>query len=105
MLMYSVKGNMMTLSVSNPDLALYEGPSDEEYDENGKRKERSVYGRSWIDNPCGETMVNITIDGIWAIADRKGRNVKADYGNGRTMLEFRSAEARTEEIILRKTKL
>ena len=105
MLMYSVKGNMMTLSVSNPDLALYEGPSDEEYDENGKRKERSVYGRSWIDNPCGETMVNITIDGIWAIADRKGRNVKADYGNGRTMLEFRSAEARTEEITLRKTKL
>ena len=105
MLMYTTEGNTMRLSVSNPDLALYEGPSDEVYDENGKRKERSVYSRSWIDNPCGETTVTLTIDGVWAIADRNGCNVRADYRQGATTLTFRSAEARTEEIKLKKTRL
>jgi chondroitin-sulfate-ABC endolyase/exolyase len=105
MLMYTTDGKTMTLSVSNPDLALYEGPSDEVYDENGKRKERSVYSRSWIDNPCGETTVTLTIDGVWAIADRNGCNVRADYRQGATTLTFRSTEARTEEIKLKKTRL
>ena len=105
MLMYTTDGKTMTLSVSNPDLALYEGPSDEVYDENGKRKERSVYSRSWIDNPCGETTVTLTIDGVWAIADRNGCNVRADYRQGSTTLTFRSTEARTEEIKLKKTRL
>ena len=105
MLMYTTEGNTMRLSVSNPDLALYEGPSDEVYDENGKRKERSVYSQSWIDNPCGETTVTLTIDGVWAIADRNGCNVRADYRQGATTLTFRSTEARTEEIKLKKTRL
>ena len=105
MLMYTTDGKTMTLSVSNPDLALYEGPSDEVYDENEKRKERSVYSRSWIDNPCGETTVTLTIDGVWAIADRNGCNVRADYRQGATTLTFRSTEARTEEIKLKKTRL
>ena len=105
MLMYTKEGNTMRLSVSNPDLALYEGPSDEVYDENGKRKERSVYSRSWIDNPCGETTVTLTIEGVWAVIDRNGCNVRADYRDGATTLTFRSAEARTEEITLKKTRL
>lgn len=105
MLMYTTDGKTMTLSVSNPDLALYEGPSDEIFDENGKRKERSVYSRSWIDNPCGETTVTLTISGVWAVTDRNDCNVRADYRDGATTLTFRSAEARTEEITLKKTRL
>ena len=100
MVMYSTANGIMTLSVSNPDLALYEGPSDEVYDENGKRLERSVYGRKWIDNPCGETTVTITLAGEWEISDKNGCEVSATYDNGRTTLVFKSKEARTEEIIL-----
>ena len=100
MVMYSIDEGIMTLSVSNPDLALYEGPSDEVYDENGKRMERSVYGRKWIDNPCGETTIVLTLAGEWEISDRKGCEVSATYENGRTTLAFKSKEARTEEIIL-----
>ena len=100
MVMYSIDEGTMTLSVSNPDLALYEGPSDEVYDENGKRMERSVYGRKWIDNPCGETTIVLTLAGEWKISDRKSCDVSVKYENGRTTLTFRSKEARTEEITL-----
>ena len=100
MVMYSKENGTMTLSVSNPDLALYDGPSDEVYDENGKRLERSVYGRKWIDNPCGETTVTITLAGEWEISDKNGCEVSATYDNGRTILVFKSKEARTEEITL-----
>lgn len=100
MIMYSTDDDVMTLSVSNPDLALYEGPSDEVYDENGKRIERSVYGRSWIDNPCGQTRISLVLNGIWKISDAKGCDVTEAHADGKTILTFRSMEARTEEITL-----
>ena len=100
MVMYSANGEKITLSVSNPDLALYEGPSDDVYNEFMKRIERSVYGREWIDNPCGETTVVLTLVGEWKIADRNGCEVSATYRKGQTTLTFKSREARTEEITL-----
>ena len=100
MVMYSAENDTMTLSVSNPDLALYEGPSDEVFDENGKRVERSVYGREWIDNPCGETTVVLTLAGKWDISDKKGCEVSVTYDSGNTTLTFKTKEARTEEISL-----
>ena len=100
MVMYSANNDKITLSVSNPDLALYDGPADEVYDENLKIIERSVYGREWIDNPCGETSVVLTLVGEWKIADRNGCEVSATYSKGQTTLTFKSREARTEEITL-----
>lgn len=55
----------MTLSVCDPDLHFYEGPADEIYDEQGKRIERSVYSRTWIDNPSGISQIKITLRGQW----------------------------------------
>lgn len=101
MVMYSIDENTMTLSVSNPDLALYKGPSDEVFDENGKRVERSVYGREWINNPCAETTIDITLKGLWEIADMNGCDVSISHDNRQTTLTFRSKEARTEEIKLK----
>ena len=102
MVMYSAEDDTITLSVSNPDLALYEGPSDEILDNDGKRIERSVYGRKWIDNPCGETTVSMTLNGHWKI-DRKGDvEVSCTCSDGTTALIFRSKEARTEEITLKR---
>ena len=102
MVMYSVEEGTMTLSVSNPDLALYEGPSDEIFDENGKRIERSVYSRKWINNPCADTKVHITLSGLWQIENADGVKIAARHNNGNTVLEFTSKEARTEEITLKK---
>lgn len=103
MLMYSAEGDVMTLSVANPDLALYEGESDEKFDAEGKRLERSVYSRYWIDNPCAPTTVKVTVKGLWDISDDNGSDVVCIHVNGNTSLTFKSKEARTEEITLKKT--
>jgi chondroitin-sulfate-ABC endolyase/exolyase len=105
MLMYSASEETMTLSVANPDLAMYEGPSDEVFDKEGKRIERSVYGRKWIDNPCGETCIELTIKGLWEIYDSCGCKVNATAKDGNTTLTFSSTEGRTEEIILKRIML
>ena len=105
MLMYSASEETMTLSVANPDLAMYEGPSDEVFDKEGRRIERSVYGRKWIDNPCGETCIKLTIKGLWEIYDSCGCKVNATAKDGNTTLTFSSTEGRTEEIILKRIML
>ena len=110
MLMYSTDSEgLLTLSVSNPDLALYEGPSDEVFDKDGRRIERSVYGREWINNPCGRTSVRLTLEGEWDLESvitrsaQGGPQTKIDRRteNGKTFIEVLTAEARTEEMTLR----
>ena len=105
MLMYTTDGEDMTLSVANPDLAMYEGASDEVFDKDGKRIERSVYGRKWIDNPCSETSIQLTIKGLWEIHNDNGSKVTAIREDGNTTLTFKSMEGRTEEITLKRIML
>ncbi|WP_196016648.1 hypothetical protein, partial [Alistipes senegalensis] len=56
----------LTLSVADPDLALYEGASDEQFDADGKRIERSIYARTWVDNPSAGHEVELTLRGAWS---------------------------------------
>jgi chondroitin-sulfate-ABC endolyase/exolyase len=102
--MYSTNGDAMTLSVANPDLALYAGESDEKFDKDGKRLERSVYSRHWIDNACAPTTVKVTVKGIWEISANGGSDVTLTHEDRNTVLVFRSKEARTEEITLKMTR-
>ena len=105
LIMYSCDDGKMTLSVSNPDLALYSGPSDEIFDEEGKRVERSIYGRKWVNNHCSPTTVRVVLDGNWNVAAGSTPAVSARRLPGyRTELVFTTGEARTEEISLIKTK-
>ena len=53
----------LMVKVSDPDLHLYEGASDETYDEHGKRKERIIYSYPWKDNPSAPSEITLTIDG------------------------------------------
>ena len=55
------------LTVAQPDLALYRGPSDEAFDENGKRIERSIYSRPWKENDWGVMPVTLTLKGRWKV--------------------------------------
>lgn len=100
MLMYSIDDKGILLSVSNPDLALYEGEADEVY-ENGKRKERSVYSRAWIDNDCGQTEAALTLAGKWKLSGEGSSDVSVSYREDRTFLVFRTSQAKTEEIRLK----
>ena len=93
-------GAVMTLSASNPDLSLYEGPSDEILNEHGERIERSVYGREWIDDPCGDTGIDITLRGRWKLEDGGDSDVTVKPEGNSTHIHFSTREARTEEIRL-----
>lgn len=80
-----------TVSVANPDLALYEGESDDIYDTEGRRIERSIYSRPWIGNKCGIAPVAVTLRGRWNIpAGDKYRVLSSDQD--RTVIEFQCRE-------------
>ncbi len=100
LIMYSSEAGVLTLSVSNPDLALYRGEADEVFDAEGKRIERSVYGREWIDSHCLPTNVTLTLKGKWKIRNCGDSDVTAIACGDGTTLSFATCEARTEEIQL-----
>ena len=53
----------LVVTVSDPDLHLYEGASDETYDEYGKRKERIIYSYPWNGDPSAPSEIRLTIEG------------------------------------------
>ncbi len=100
LIMYSTEEDgSLLLSVCNPDLALYAGASDEIFDAEGKRKERSVYGRKWIDNPCEETTVELTLNGEWTLLSDNS-SFSADVREGMTVVRVTCREAVGEEVRL-----
>lgn len=104
MLMYSRPDDAsLLLSVANPDLALYGGPADEVYVD-GKRQERSVYGRKWIDNDCAATTVRVKLNGKWTVSAVEDGTmlpcIRLVHAGNLTEVEFSTGEGRTEEIRL-----
>ncbi|MGM9763645.1 MAG: chondroitinase family polysaccharide lyase [Candidatus Cryptobacteroides sp.] len=118
MLMYTLdnKEGQLALSVANPDLAIYSGESDEIFDAEGKRVERSIYGRKWVDEPCQPTTVRLVVKGLWQMPqfERVGSDgdsfertllptggvldVRRECGN--TVIKVTTKDARTEEFVL-----
>lgn len=90
----------VTLSVADPDLRLYEGPSDERFDAEGRRIERSVYARNWIDNPSGESRLRVTLAGMWRLAESSDYCTLRWLGDGTTEAEFLCREGATREVKL-----
>lgn len=87
------------LTVANPDLALYRGASDEAFDAQGKRIERSIYSRPWILNKSMEIPVRVTLKGAWKInANPACKIVSQDKKS--TVLEFKCKDAASFEVKL-----
>ena len=101
-LMYKRCGDSLKLSVSNPDLALYEGESDEVFDSEGKRKERSVYGRKWISNPSSQVSVEIVLSGVWEVENAGDSNIVVRSDSEKTYVTVTTREAKTEDFTLRR---
>lgn len=70
LVMESVRHKTMQISVSDPDLHLYEGNADVLYDSVGKPLERSIYSMSWINNPAADSTVELWIRGKWELAGK-----------------------------------
>jgi chondroitin-sulfate-ABC endolyase/exolyase len=87
LIMLEDKGKQINLTICNPDLALYRGPSDDIYDENGKRIERSIYSRPWRSDKSQVIPVTITLKGEWKTKESDNYTVlKSD--KKQTVLQF-----------------
>ena len=102
LLMYASCDGKLCMSVSNPDLALYEGESDEILDADGKRTERSVYGRKWINNPSALVTVMVELAGSWEIEDAGDSQINLEIKKDSTILTITTNECKTEDFILRR---
>lgn len=95
------KKEEVLLTVAQPDLALYRGPSDEAFDADGKRIERSIYSRPWIGNESQEIPLTVTLRGLWTLEETPYcRMVSAD--RKKTVLRFTCKDAASFEVRLRK---
>ena len=89
------------LTVAQPDLALYRGPSDEAFDKDGKRIERSIYSRPWIENASGEIPVTVTIKGQWNVEETPFCKVISS-DKKQTVLQFSCKDGASFEVELRR---
>lgn len=101
LVMTQAEGKMLRMTVAQPDLALYRGPSDEAFDENGKRIERSIYSRLWKFDKSLEIPVRITLKGKWALKETPFCKV-VEAGKKETVLEFVCKDAASFEVELTK---
>ena len=72
------------------------------FDKDGKRIERSIYSRPWIDNESGEIPVTVTLKGWWKVAETPYcKLVSAD--KKQTVLRFTCKDAASFDVeLLRK---
>lgn len=91
----------LLLTVSQPDLALYRGPSDEAFDKDGKRMERSIYSRPWIENESQEIPVTVTLKGAWKVADTPYCKL-VSTNKDETVLRFTCRDAASFDVELKK---
>lgn len=97
----TLAGNQMRLSVADPDLRFYEGPADEQYDENGKRIERSVYSRNWIDNPSKSSQIELTLNGSWQLAEPSEYICITSVSAEKTTFEMMCQHGLSREVMLK----
>lgn len=91
----------LLLTVSQPDLALYRGPSDEAFDKDGKRIERSIYSRPWTDNESQEIPVTVTLKGQWKVAETPYCKVLS-VDKKQTVLRFTCRDAASFDVELKR---
>lgn len=103
LVMVCEKQEKALLTVSQPDLALYRGPSDEAFDKEGKRMERSIYSRPWIDHDSGEISVTLTLKGAWKVKDTPMCKVLF-VSKKQTVLQFLCKDAASFSVELLKSK-
>ena len=102
LLMTKTGAGILHLSVAQPDLALYRGPSDELFDRDGKRIERSVYSRAWINNESGEIPVKVYLKGRWEISGDPDGMAESFVKKNNTEIIFHCKDGRTIDLTLKR---
>lgn len=88
MLMTRQSSGELMVSVSNPDLSLYDGNEIDQVGHNGEQLEVSIYSRSWrFSRPRPQTIV-IEFSGAWTIVDQSAKVAVKERLNDSTQIEI-----------------
>lgn len=98
LLMIKDEENTKLMSICDPDLHIYEGKADVIL-ENGKRKERSIYSRVWLNNESKTSKIKVSIKGNWSLIENKYCQLISNCSN-ETILEFTCQHGLSREIKL-----
>ena len=89
------------ISLANPDLAFYTGPSKEIYDSKGKRMMVNPYATSWRDNESQKTKVTLIINGLWEF-NESCSDIKLSHKEGNTILTWTCQHGLTQQVRLQR---
>ena len=103
-MMQKISETKLHISLADPDLRFYEGAADEEYDANGRRIERSVYTRHWINNPSGKSEIDLILSGEWKTEGNPEYFQVKSAENGKTTLTVNCQHGFSREASLVKVK-
>ncbi|MGL5675530.1 MAG: chondroitinase family polysaccharide lyase [Cellulosilyticaceae bacterium] len=101
LVMTEEKEDEFLISISDPDLRLYEGRDESQYDERGIQKEVSVYSREWRGNPSQMHTLQLTLVGEWELAHENNKCRVLSRGDGNTVLAVDTVEGAKVEIRLK----
>ncbi len=94
--------NKLSLTLVDPDLRLYQGRDESQYDEQGVQKEVSIYSRSWRKAPSIPHTLTLELKGQWQPSSLPDDVVIKGYQNGNTLLVITTEQARNVEFELKK---
>ena len=101
MILLQEKDRELQMSFVDPDLRLYEGKDEEQYDENGVMIERSIYSRPWIGNVGKEHTTLVVLKGRYT--SENSSKVKSEIDGEFTKLSITSKNGEPVKITLKKT--
>lgn len=97
-----LKSNKKTLNLSfvDPDLRLYEGIDETQYDKNGKQKEVSIYSRKWNSNSSIPHTSTIILNGKYSL-NEKNKNISLEISNNTTTIKITTTYAMPVKLSLK----
>lgn len=91
--------SLLYLDISDPDLRLYQGRDESQYDPDGNRQEVSVYSRPWLNNESIPHKMTLTLEGLWDI--EKGPAATVRHEGGKSYLELTTVDAGVYHLTLK----
>ncbi|WP_241149065.1 polysaccharide lyase family 8 super-sandwich domain-containing protein [Photobacterium sanguinicancri] len=102
MLQASPAQDQLSLSVVNPDLALYQGQDPDQVDANGEQVEVSIYDRDWRFNLSQPVISEFTLKGQWQLTGSNSQVSVQSASKENTTIRVTTKDAKPKKFMLKK---
>ena len=93
--------NSLELSFVDPDLRLYEGKDESQYEKNGKLKEVSIYSRKWNSNPSIPHTSTIILNGKYSL-EKENKDISIEILDNTTIIKITTTYVMPVKLALRR---